>query len=109
MRSIIQKKDGICLLCKNLHGDISSKTVEEHHCIYGSANRKLSEKYGLKVYLCAEHHRLGKEAVHRNHDVDLYVKQIAEEHFNETYPTLSFLAIFGRDYHPEDRIKTEYE
>lgn len=52
-KSIMQdKEDGQCYLCRILHGDYSIKPVrEEHHVIGGTANRRLSEKYGLKVYL----------------------------------------------------------
>lgn len=34
--------------------------TERHH-IYGSANRKYSEQYGLTVYLCPECHRTFKK------------------------------------------------
>lgn len=36
--------------------------TERHH-IYGSANRKYSEQYGLTVYLCPECHRTFKKSV----------------------------------------------
>lgn len=49
MKSIIQKGERTCFVC-------GSTTVECHH-IFGGPNRQLSEKYGLKVYLCPEHHR----------------------------------------------------
>lgn len=69
-KSIIQKKKE-CIICNSLN-------VEEHHVFFGTANRKLSEKYGLKVYLCAEHHR-GTRGVHGKDGkmVDSYLKQIS--------------------------------
>ena len=30
--------------------------LERHHIFAGTANRPISEKYGLWVYLCHEHH-----------------------------------------------------
>ena len=58
MKSIMQdKKLKQCYLCKLFYGDTTPKTVEEHHVFEGRANRDMSEKYGLKVYLCIPHHR----------------------------------------------------
>ena len=66
-KSIIQNKDGCCYMCDLLGTRQQGYTIEEHHC-FGGPNRKLSEKYGLKVYLCPEHHRTGPDAVHQNSD-----------------------------------------
>lgn len=52
---------------------------------YGTANRKLSEKYGLKVYLCPLHHR-GMSGVHFNPKLNEELKGIAEMRFREEYP-----------------------
>lgn len=51
MKSIMQKKDGTCYLCRRLHGDTAPKATQCRHVVFGTANRKLSEKHGLKVYL----------------------------------------------------------
>lgn len=103
MKSIMHdKKDGTCYLCMLLHEDYSRKQTQEHHVFYGTANRKLSEKYGLKVYLCHAHHTYdgSKEAVHRNHEIDIRLKILAQTEFEAKYPVLSFRAIFGKDYKP---------
>lgn len=103
MKSIMHDKtDGTCYLCMMLHGDHSRKQTQGHHVFYGTANRKLSEKYGLKVYLCQEHHTYdgGPEAVHRNHDVDTRLKAAAQIDFETKYPTLCFRAVFGKSYMP---------
>ena len=89
MRSILQNKDDGCLICGNPY-------TEEHHVFFGVANRKLSEKYGMKVYLCAEHHR-GKRGVHQDRDLDLTIKRMAQKKFEETY-TADFIETFGRSY-----------
>jgi hypothetical protein len=91
MKSIIQN-DKECFICGNPY-------CEEHHIIFGSANRKLSEKYGLKVYLCYEHHR-GSNGIHgiNGKPLDTKLKQYAQKKFNEAYPELNFMQIFGKNY-----------
>ena len=74
-------------------------SLEEHH-VFGGYNRKKSEKYGLKVYLCPEHHRTGREAVHqedKNGNKRL-LQAIAQEKFEEVHKDLDFISIFGRNY-----------
>lgn len=91
MKSIIQTNKEKCFLC-------GGRASEEHHCIHGTANRKLSEKYGLKVYLCTDCHRTGKYAVHNYKETDIKLKIIVQRRFEEEYPRLSFLKIFGKNY-----------
>lgn len=85
----------ICYLCsRNGNGD----ALEVHH-IFGKSERKYSEKYGLKVYLCGERcHRNGKDSVHRNNEVNLKLKRIAQEKFEETHSREEFVSIFGKNY-----------
>ena len=91
MKSILQssKECVVCGTTENLH---------RHHCIHGIANRKLSEKYGLTVWLCGMHHNLSSAGVHNNAKLDLLIKQTAEKAFNKKYPELDFREIFGRSY-----------
>lgn len=100
MKSIMHdKKDGTCYLCMKLHGDYSRKSVlQEHHAMGGTANRKLSEKYGLKVYLCIPHHPYdgGPEAVHRNDRIRRYVETAAQAAFERHFPEEDFREVFGR-------------
>lgn len=58
--------------------------LECHHIFFGRANRKLSEKYGLKVWLTRELHR-GINGVHFNRELDLKLKRIAQEKFEKVY------------------------
>lgn len=99
-KSIMQDKDaGQCYLCRLLHKDYSIKPVrQEHHVMGGTANRKLSEQYGLKVYLDPEHHLYGEEAVHKNAQVAHLLKKEAQKAFERTYPEVSFMEIFGKNY-----------
>ncbi len=68
--------------------------------MFGTSNRRLSEKYGLKVYLCIEHHLHdgGPYAVHRNKDIRDMLDKAAQKAFEQKYPTLSFRDIFGKNF-----------
>lgn len=91
MKSVLQEDKEECFLC-------GGRASEEHHCIYGTANRKLSEKYGLKVYLCPNCHRTGNMAVHKNYFTDLKLKQIAQKKFEELYGHEKFMEVFKKNY-----------
>ena len=60
MKSIIEKEPTEqCYLCG------TGGYLEKHH-IFGAANRRWSEKYGLTVHLCPRCHRDNREGVHNN-------------------------------------------
>lgn len=103
-RSIMQDKEaGQCYLCRLLHGDYSIKSVrQEHHVMGGTANRRLSEKYGIKVWLDPDHHLYGPEAVHKNAEVAEILHREAQKAFEKAYPELDFLEIFGKNYLTEN-------
>lgn len=106
IKSIMQNKEaGQCYLCCFLHKDYSIKTVrQEHHVMGGTANRRLSEKYGLKVYLCPGHHLYGSEAVHKNAEVAEMLHKGAQKAFMRSYPELDFRATFGKNYLTESEL-----
>lgn len=92
------KKKSIIVECMDNCFVCGSPYTEVHHIIYGTANRKLSDKYGLIVPLCNEHHR-GQTGVHFNRDFDLYLKKLAQEKFNSVYGAdKSFVEVFGKNY-----------
>lgn len=111
MKSILHdKKERTCFLCMMLHNDDSSKVnLEEHHVFFGRALRKLSEKYGLKVYLCISHHRTGKEAAHQNAQISGMIQAYAQRTFEKKWPEKSFREIFGRNYIMNDEIEENQE
>lgn len=91
MKSVFQDEK-VCFVCGNTHN------IEEHHIIYGTSNRKISEKYGLKVYLC-HHHHTGDRGVHFNKDLDLKLKVMAQEYYEAHYGNRNaFINAFGRSY-----------
>lgn len=91
MKSMIQseKECFVCGTTYNLH---------DHHIIYGTSNRKQSEKYGMKVWLCMEHHT-GSGGVHFNRPLDMHLKKIAQEKFESLYGGRNeFIKVFGKSY-----------
>ena len=104
-KSIMQEEDGTCYLCVLLHGDDSRKNYrEEHHVFGGTANRKLSEKYGLKVKLCYPHHNMpnGPEAVHFNKRIRQILQEEGRKAFLRNHTEEEFREIFGRSFAGED-------
>ena len=77
---------------------------EEHHVFYGVANRKMSEKYGLKVHLCSRCHRDNLDGVHgQNKELDHRLKVTGQRVFETHHGTREqFAKIFGRNYLEED-------
>ena len=66
MKSIMQKNKE-CYMCRELY-DISMQVGLECHHIFGGANRNISEKQGLKVWLCQVHHNTSPLGVHFNYE-----------------------------------------
>ena len=88
MKSIIDS-DG-CYIC-------GYPFTEEHH-IFGGANRKNSEEYGLKVKLCHRHHQDHKEGVHHNKELMTHLHEVGQREFEKTHSREEFIKIFGRNY-----------
>lgn len=68
--------------------------MDIHEIFHGTANRQKSIQTGLCVGLCRFHH----DAVHRNKDMDLRLKQIGKKAFLRNHSEEEFIAIFGRAY-----------
>lgn len=111
MKSLMHEKDGTCYLCMKLEGNYyPQQGLHEHHVMFGNlgSGRKLSEKYGLKVYLCIRHHLEdgGPDAVHRSRASRELLCKEAQRCFEKNYPNLSFREIFGKNWlTDEDRIQ----
>ena len=92
MESVIQQEKE-CWVCKNTIG------LHSHHILYGTASRRMSELYGLKVWLCGKHHNMSNEGVHFNKELDLQLKRLAQEYYEANYGCrLDFIDTFGRNY-----------
>lgn len=85
--------------------------LHEHHVMFGGfgSGRKLSEKYGLKVYLCVRHHLAdgGPDAVHRSRASRELLCKEAQRCFEKNYPNLSFREIFGKDWLTDEDRKNQ--
>lgn len=92
MRSVFQKEK-ICHVCG------TTRNIHEHHIFFGTANRKLSEKRGLKVYLCYYHHNGSRHGVHFNKELDKQLKQMGQKYYEEHYGTRNdFIKEFGKNH-----------
>lgn len=93
MNSILQNEKR-CFIC-GLY-----EPVEEHHIFFGSANRKISEENGFKVWLCYDHHR-GIIGVHGKlgKSLNLRLKQTCERKYISLGHTKEeFIKLIGKSY-----------
>ena len=91
MHSIIQNEK-CCFVCRTTYN------LHDHHIFYGTSNRKQSEKYGLKVWLCGADHNMSNRGVHFNKELDLELKQLAQAKFEETHTRDEFRTAFGKSW-----------
>jgi hypothetical protein len=102
MRSIIAgDRDDTCHYCGRVG------FVHKHH-IFGGANRKWSEKYGLFVHLCPYHHNMSDRGIHFNKEMREEYQKLGQYYFELQYALehgvgeaeakAEFMRIFGRNY-----------
>lgn len=91
------KTSRTCYLCE-LAGDHSIKLELQEHHVFGGPNRKHSEEYGLKVYLCPECHLYGRHAAHRSKYTALLLHIHGQRAFEQGHTREEFVRIFGRNY-----------
>ena len=72
--------------------------LARHVLFYGTANRQLSIKYGLVIFIPHELHNLGNNCIHKNKEFDLKIKKIAQREFEKKYSHDEFMRIFGKNY-----------
>lgn len=106
-KSIVQTQKE-CYICRYLvaqqgyYGELPSAGLHKHHIMFGIANRKKSEHFGLWVYLCVPHHEYGPDAVHSNRDVRILLCQIGQQAFERKYSHERYMQEFGRDWMCEE-------
>lgn len=93
MAKSIMQTENKCYVCD------TTLNLEEHH-VFGGANRKLSEKYGLKIKLCHTHHNEPPAGFHFNKVLADKIRQEAEIKFIEHYKSNKeeFRKIFGKNF-----------
>ena len=97
MKSIMQDEKR-CYYCPCQYG------LERHHVLGGTANRKLSERYGLWVWCCHEHHT-GKGGVQYDAQKNFALKAEAQMAFEALYGHEQWMNTFRRNYLFEERIE----
>lgn len=91
MESIIQK-DKECFICG------STQNLHCHHIFHGTANRKVSEENGFKVWLCMEHHT-GAHGVHSDGFLNLGLKQYTQRYYEANKGNRdAFIKLIGKSY-----------
>lgn len=87
MESIMQTAE-CCCLCGRTVG------LERHHCLHGTANRRLADEDGLTVLLCHSCHR----NLHDRGIGDVYLQQEAEKRWCEYYQKgkVDFIKRYGK-------------
>lgn len=89
-RSILQSEKE-CWFCGAQSG------LEEHHIFAGMANRKISEKYGLKVWLCHDHHT-GDDGAQYNRELGDQLKQEAQKAFEQLQGHEMWMQLIRKNY-----------
>ena len=90
MRSILQE-DKRCYFCGAVVG------LERHHIFAGVANRPVSERYGLWVWLCGRCHR-GTEGAQYDKGKNRLLKAEAQAAFEESHTRAEWMALIRKNY-----------
>lgn len=98
MSESIVQKGYYCYLCSVIEEKHNVRDLEQHHIFHGTANRKIADKWGCWCYLCPSHHRTGIDAVHRDNQIDIGLKKIAQLRFEQNHGHTKFMELFGKNY-----------
>lgn len=86
--SIIQ--DGKkCFICGR------TAKLDCHHCIHGTANRKIADREGLWVWLCQTCH---KEVHDKDREKDLKCIKAAQRAYEENHNRDEWMALFSHNW-----------
>lgn len=89
-KSILQEEKK-CFFCG------TTLNLERHHCIHGTAGRRIADKLGLTIWLCGEHHR-GKYSPHQCSEIDLRLKRFAQSCYEDKHSREEWMQKVGRNY-----------
>lgn len=94
-----------CYLCRKKADaigwtdELPSTGLHKHHIVFGTANRKVSDYFGLWVWVCADkHHEHGDESPHQNRKVALMLIDDAKKAFIERYGAERWREEFGKEF-----------
>jgi len=88
VNSIITDNFEECYLCG------SGCSLTPHHCMKGTGNRKLADKYKLIVPLCIQCHK----ELHDNNKGERYLIEIAQKLFESKYSHELWMKVFMKNY-----------
>ena len=92
MKSIVQDlSEERCFVCG------TTRNLELHHIMHGTANRRLSTRHGLTCWLCRLHHT-GRFGVHSDAALNKRLQQAAQTAFEKTHSHDEWMKIFGKNY-----------
>ena len=90
-KSIMQQGDPRCYLCGR------RTDLERHHVMAGTANRPLSEKFGLWVWLCHNCHT-GKAGAQYDREKAECLKQLEQIAFEAKHSHSEWMETFRKNY-----------
>ena len=92
MKSIVQDlSEERCYVCG------SAQNLELHHIMHGTANRRLSTRFGLVCWLCKFHHT-GSAGVHSSALLNKKLQQDAQRAFEMVYGHETWMEVFRKNY-----------
>lgn len=91
VKSIIQQGDPRCFFCGR------TVDLERHHIMAGTANRPLSEKFGLWVWLCHNCHT-GTDGAQYNRERNQGLKRLGQIAFEARHSREEWMEIFRKNY-----------
>lgn len=82
-----------CIICGKF-------PVNKHEIFFGNGKRQLSIEYGLVIPLCTEthHNQVEQKGIHFDSKLREEWQVKGQKKFEEVYPELDFLVIFGKNY-----------
>ena len=87
-KSILQSK-------KKCYVSGATYNLDLHHVMTGTANRKISEKWGLTVWL---RHDIHMDLHDRNKELEIRLKQDAQRVFEKLYSHEKWMELFRKNY-----------
>ena len=90
MKSALQNEKR-CYVCG------SEIDLERHHVLAGMANRRLSERNNLWVWLCHRHHT-GPDGAQYNAELNRRLKEDAQQAFEKEHTRQEWMDLFRKNY-----------
>lgn len=87
----IMQEEKCCYLCGRV------TMLERHHVMSGTANRPLSERYGLWVWLCHDCHT-GTQGAQYNPVKNFELRADGQAAFEKQYGHDAWMKVFRRNY-----------